>query len=401
MALQDLTPQLRTRLSKVERAVGWFVILAGMLLLAGFVYYAWKTAERKGWFVAKVHYSTSVNNAAGLKEGDPVILMGFPAGEITKVVPNSPTEWYGVTIFFNVMAPNFGYIWSDSMVKVTSDFLGHRYLEITKGKNGLPTVSEDHTNKTISAILKHNYVKTRREALEKENKELQRRNLPVVEVEESLKAEAKTNYSAFYEPGKETIFWIRPEESPALNERLENLAHQIETALPNILDLTNRVIAVLDQGTAAASSANTLLTDTRPLVKNLTEISENLRNPQGSLGEWLIPTNIKEQLTNVLTSANTTLGSANSTLTNTDAQITALALELDRTLENLSAITSNLNAQVSANTNLVKQISDAIVHADEFIQGLKRHWLLRSAFKTKDEDQTSAPAKNPKAGKWP
>lgn len=38
MAVQDLTPQLRTRLSRVERAVGWFVILATLLLLASFAY---------------------------------------------------------------------------------------------------------------------------------------------------------------------------------------------------------------------------------------------------------------------------------------------------------------------------------------------------------------------------
>ena len=35
MALQDLTPQLRTRLSRMERAVGWFVFLATVLLLVG------------------------------------------------------------------------------------------------------------------------------------------------------------------------------------------------------------------------------------------------------------------------------------------------------------------------------------------------------------------------------
>jgi len=37
---------------------------------------------------------------------------------------------------------------------------------------------------------------------------------------------------------------------------------------------------------------------------------------------------------------------------------------------------------VQVNTNLVKSVSDTIVHSDELIQGLKRHWLLRSAFKT-------------------
>ena len=50
MALQDLTPQLRTRLNRMERAVGWFVLVAAVLLLAGFGYYLRNTAQRKGWF---------------------------------------------------------------------------------------------------------------------------------------------------------------------------------------------------------------------------------------------------------------------------------------------------------------------------------------------------------------
>jgi hypothetical protein len=48
MALQDLTPQLRTRLSRMERAVGWFVVLATALLFFGFGYYVYETANRKG-----------------------------------------------------------------------------------------------------------------------------------------------------------------------------------------------------------------------------------------------------------------------------------------------------------------------------------------------------------------
>jgi len=66
MALQDLTPQLRTRLNRVEKAVGWFVLLAAALLLSGFVYYLYQTALRKGWFIDKIRYQTSLSNATGL-----------------------------------------------------------------------------------------------------------------------------------------------------------------------------------------------------------------------------------------------------------------------------------------------------------------------------------------------
>jgi hypothetical protein len=39
---------------------------------------------------------------------------------------------------------------------------------------------------------------------------------------------------------------------------------------------------------------------------------------------------------------------------------------------------------VEANTNILGEISRAIVNADSFVQGLKRHWLLRSAFRTRE-----------------
>jgi len=47
---------------------------------------------------------------------------------------------------------------------------------------------------------------------------------------------------------------------------------------------------------------------------------------------------------------------------------------------------------VQANTNLVGGLSQTVIHYDEFVQGLKHHWLLRSAFKKKN---TNAPPAAP------
>src|SRR6185369_5832203 len=133
MALQDLTPQLRTRLSRMERAVGWFVLLATGLLVFGFVFYIYTLAQRKGWFKTKIHYQTSISSGAGLKVGDPVKLMGFEVGEITAIIPNDPYAAYNITVEFRIIKPNYGYIWSDSKVRVAAgDFLGNRYLEVVK-----------------------------------------------------------------------------------------------------------------------------------------------------------------------------------------------------------------------------------------------------------------------------
>jgi hypothetical protein len=152
------------------------------------------------------------------------------------------------------------------------------------------------------------------------------------------------------------------------------------------------------------SNANHLVASFHPVSSNVHRITANLTNPAGSLGTWLLPTNLNASAEQALTSVRATLvearatfTNANATLTETrrlmqtadgtlasaDTNLTMLALNLDRSLANLANLTSNLNAQVAANTNLLSDISSAIVHTDGLVQGLKRHWLLRSAFKEK------------------
>ena len=142
MALQDLTPQLRTRLSRMERAVGWFVALAMALLAFGFVYYVYHTAESKGWFLTKAPYYTYTDRATGLKVGDPVMLMGLTVGQITRMEPMPPEEFqHNIYVEFEIKDPYYGYLWTEgSRAKVTTaDLLGKRVLEVTKGTGGYPT----------------------------------------------------------------------------------------------------------------------------------------------------------------------------------------------------------------------------------------------------------------------
>ena len=142
MALQDLTPQLRTRLSRMERAVGWFVLLATALLVFGFGYYVYTTAERKGWFRIKAPYFTFADRATGLKVGDPVTLMGFEVGRITEITAQPADDFtYNVYIEFELKEPFYDYIWSEgSRAKVaTADLLGKRVLEVTRGTGGYPS----------------------------------------------------------------------------------------------------------------------------------------------------------------------------------------------------------------------------------------------------------------------
>ena len=184
-------------------------------------------------------------------------------------------------------------------------------------------------------------------------------------------------YDPFY---RTNMYWLKSDESPAVTERLEKVVDDVEKALPNILGLTNQLAAVLSNSASLTSNLNAVAVSARPAVSNLAAATAQLDRP-GALGEWLLPTNLNRQL-------ETTLGNANATLANADTNLTALVENLGRSLDNLADLTSNLNSQVQVNTNVVSQLSRAIVDADDLVQGLKRHWLLRSAFRSKS---TNAP----------
>lgn len=428
MALYDLTPQLRTRLSRLERLVGLFIVAAAVLLLVGLAFYVRQLAKQKGWGVPKLPYFTFVRSAAGLAVGQRVKLMGLDVGEITQIVPQPPGSYYDMFIAFEVKKPFYGYLWDDSRVKVgTSDLLGNRFLELTKGTNGVATYlfhsfrevtlseAEEALSATNKVLLVDEIYDDTRTNLVASPKDLLTRDLltrisqtgsaatlRIIEtVEETERPTGiwdfhKGRYEApnFSEETRKGYFLLS-DESPAIQQRLEEVANLVEAALPGVLDLTNHVQRALSQAATTATHADELLVQLQPVARDLAQITGGLSEP-GSLGDWLLPTNIHRQISE-------TLGSANTVVTNSDARLTAVATRLDATLENLANITSNLNAQVSANTNIVRELSALIVNADDMVQGLKRHWLLRSAFKNKTEDPrssrpTSRDARSPRDG---
>lgn len=410
MALHDLTPQLRTRLSRMERAVGWFVLLALLALFFGFGYYLYNTAERKGWFKIKTTYYTFTERATGLRVGDPVQLMGFDVGRITWIDSQPPSDPFNVYVEFEIQAPYYGYLWTrGSIAKVaTADLLGKRVLEVTKGTNGYPTyvfhplrvaslgelrslpdldrwacgqeILHPITMETISRPLQPLTNLAELAALGVTN-------LTVLDMREERKLMTGiwNDQSGRYDPyerGK-SKYWLLSDESPAITERMEQLANQVQAALPGILDLTSRITAALTNTSNLTVSLNEIAIAARPAVGNIAAATAQLDRP-GALGEWILPTNLNLRLETALDGASATMNTANTNMT-------VLAAELTKSLENLASITSNLNSQVEANTNMLSVISKTIGDADNFLQGLKRHWLLRSAFREQESPSQSLP----------
>jgi ABC-type transporter Mla subunit MlaD len=339
--------------------VGWFVIVATVLLLAGFGYYVYHTAEHKGWFLTKVRYHTFVRSAAGLHVGDPVKLMGFDVGQITKIEAMPPfSTWGNVYIEFILREPYYGYIWTDSEVKlISAGFLGNRALELlqggTSGSTNLHASYEVDDRGKVLGVWNWD----------------------------------SSNYVA-YTPKSKGFGFSRADEPPQVTERLEKLADQVEKALPGILNLTNDLARVLTNAAQLTAHADSLVTQAQPIITNVALIAATLTNGPGSLGDWFLPTNVNQQLQLTLASANATLNTANS-------NVVVLSSNLNLTLQNVANITSNLNTQVQTNDQLLTRISTTIVNADQFVQGLKHHWLLRSAFKHADTNAAPARSRQP------
>lgn len=354
------TPPPRTRAHRAERWVGLFVGLAILLLLAGFLAYVRHTAIRTGWFLQKVPYYIYVEDATGLNLGDPVKMMGFDIGRIKTVLPMPPTFWfmtnrYNVFIQFEVIEPNYGYIWSDSTVKVNPvDLLGNRQIEVVKGVTGEVTLIE-HDGKVVQILS-------------------DRRDGQYVD----LTSESKG-------------VWLSTEEAPAVTERVSKVIRIVEAALPAI---TNRLEATFSGTLEVLSNLNQLSRSMQPAAVNLAEITERLRDPDGSLGRWLFSTNLEPQV-------RATLGTAQDTLASANTNLAAVAAQLAPTLDSLAQITSNLNAQVQANTNLLSEVAQSVRATDQLIQGLRQHWFLKGAFKKSTNAPAQTKTPNPRADSPP
>jgi hypothetical protein len=322
-----------------------------------------------------------------------------------------------VYVAFKITVTHVGYLWDDSRAKVVAgDFLGNRYIEVTKGSNGVASyLFHPLVDVEINAAQKYagstNYFFAQEVQTADKKDFVVKSGYPVTAealgqiaaaglqgvqlMDRSTKTKwptgiwvPKEGRYAEFKRGVSKGFYLPPDEQPALTERLEQVAETVRAALPNVLDLTNHLQKTLQEAANAAARAEQLLDGARPLITNLVSITRNLTNKNGTLGDWLIPTNLNAQLVTTLTNANTAIRSANGMLTNTDVHVTEVALTLDRALAGLAGITSNLHHQVELNTNLLSGLSKLINDSDDMVQGLKRHWLLRSAFK---EKKTNAP----------
>jgi len=422
MALQDLTPQLRTRLSHAEKAVGWFVFLAVALLAFGFGYYIYQSAQNRGWFEIKAKFHTFVASSSGLNVGDPVVMMGFPVGKITLVHAMPPGDPHNVLVEFNVHDPYFRYIWQRGSVVIinSTGFTGARQLEVTRGTNGYALcVTQPVYDKTIPEVAKLVATTTNQWQLAQDVFDansnivygaytmLDAASLQAITGQYTLLGGSNLVRIADLKAPDDTICvynntvnrhwivgswherrhryinftlvkdsaWLLPVEPVGVGDRVAQVVAQVQSALPNFFALTNQLARILDNTANLTSNLNATVVDVRPAMTNVVQLTALLHQP-GGVGLMALGTNGPAQLAEALDKVNALLDSS-------DTNMDALVQGLLPTLEHVSDITSNLSVQVQSSPTMLPGLAKTITDTDDMIQGLKRHWLLRSAFKKK------------------
>ncbi len=373
MALQDLTPQLRTRLSRVEWFVGLFLGVTALLMIAGFGSYLKKTADARGWLVTEVPYYTYLTEASGLKVGSPVQMMGFKVGEVTRVTAlprDTRQNWdHYVTNNFNVFVSfkvrddkndHFpGFINSDARVKVggfPSDLLGGTHLEVTEGTSeGVQTYGTAPNNEP--GVLWDQFAITP-PGKDRTNK--------------FKKYGPLTNDSQGFPKG----YYVQVDQSETLVEgatrlmaRVDHIAGTIDKVLPPLTADLQATLSMLREAMPGLTNQVELLLltarQTLPgLTNNLDQVLVNTRDLTAQLRDTL------PMLTNSLEQTLVTTRQLGSELNRSIPMLTS----------NINLTLTNVNVILTRDTNITANSSVMVSNVNQL---LTRHWLFRSAFKDK------------------
>lgn len=379
MGLQDLTPQLRTRLSRVEWYVGLFLGVTGLLMLIGFASFLRRTAEVRGWFVVEVPYFTYLPDASGLKPGSPVNLMGFNVGEVTEVTAIDLSErlaWdHHVTNQFNVFVrfviradgkSQFpGYVNSDARVRLSGlpiDLLGGSFLEVTQGTtNGVVTFGEAPNGQPGVLMSKFAILEP---GLDRTNKFLKYEPVKTaggyylrLDRGETLLAQAERVMSRL-----DHIAGTVDNRLPAMLEELQGTLETMNKALPGI---TNQVGQVLE---TARQTLPGLTNNLDAVLLNTRELTAQLRDA------WPMLTN----------NLDLTLATTRELASNINFVIPTLASNVNLTL-------TNVNVLLVRDTNVTANASMLVSNVNQVIT---RHWLFKSAFKSKEEEAPASSRTN-------
>lgn len=133
---------MKIKFNLYERVAGLFVLGA----VAGGVAVTIGVAVKKGWFERKIHLSTELKNADGVREGTLVQMAGLRAGSVTSVELKASNE---IHVTFEISEKFKDRVREDSVVRLVRPFIiGEKVLDISVGSNEFQVLAENASLKS-------------------------------------------------------------------------------------------------------------------------------------------------------------------------------------------------------------------------------------------------------------
>lgn len=137
---------MKVKFSKFERVAGLFVLLA----IAGVLVTALSAAIKQGWFEPKVRFTTTFENADGIREGTLVQMAGLRAGEVETVELESDNR---IRVGFYVLGKYQSRVRENSTVQLIRPFIiGERVLDLAVGSEEFEVLSDQSAIRSLETV---------------------------------------------------------------------------------------------------------------------------------------------------------------------------------------------------------------------------------------------------------
>ncbi len=305
-SIQNIDP----RFKHLEKKVFIFIIL-GIGILITTIYFLGK---QKDLFAPKINLHFTTNTAFGYSEGMAVKLAGFRIGEVSKITLDEQAK---VIIDLEIKKRYQKWIREDSVVTLKKEgYIGESFIEISFGSLDKPELKDGD---------KITFKKAR---------------------------------------GLEDIAQEIVEELKPVALDVKNFVMYITDPkgdVTRILRNTSQLTMELNKTTLLVQD---LLKDTKPIIKNIEDITKNIKTES-------------ENLPRVTGEINKSLENMRTLTENLKNDIPKIIDESNKTMVNINRITKDISKEVPKTGAILDNVDDISENTKDITESIKRSWFIR------------------------
>ncbi|AEJ20850.1 MlaD family protein [Gracilinema caldarium] len=360
---------MKFRIKYADQIVGTFVLLALVLLAVIFILMGGK----QRWFAKDYVYQSRFNSSAGVSAGTGIFYKGFQIGRIQKVILNRD----------NMVDTTF-VIYDTYIDKVTENSL----LELVISPIGLGNQLLFHPGKSSVHLPEKSFIPSYDLP---EGRSLVEQDLVDRPPKDDTISRLLSNINPLIENINDTVVQLKKtlmilngavagSGTGPVAEAVRDAADSVQQ-LERLLGQTNDAVSVLVPRvsgimTQVETSLPSVLGSVSTITGNLAQTSEAFKDPTGLVPRLLDPKG----------SLKTLLDDGNRLFNHIDESLA----QVEQSMKNLEGATATLSAQMPRIAATIDDVRNAIVSAQDVLEGLKNNPLLRGGIPERI-DPKSAP----------